>query len=179
MSESSNKSLDYLLPQKAQEISDDFTELNKILTEYKNEIFNFLYIGDDFDSKISGKLSSIKQAIKPFHILQKGYEFIQSIEGAISRNDTNIFDDNWDILKRVFDPCNTKWNVFYNYELKSDYRLSECFKFEEKEAYKIIRDEIKNFLENKKKEWIEIWFSKAHYDNVDCRRIHISFRKNT
>lgn len=164
----------------AKEISDRFLQIKNMLTKYESEIFASLDSStflEETDAKIKNELRKINGAIKPYHILKIGQDFVKAIENTIDDPCRYTFDDDRNILKKVFDPYNTYRNVFYDYKLKSDYRLDECFTWEEKEAYKIIRNAVQNFLENKKKEWIEIWFSKAYYENVDCGRIHISVKK--
>lgn len=161
MSDSINKSLAYLIPQKAQEISNNFAELKEILTQYEEQIFTSLSdIQEYFNSKIWDKLSLIKESIKPYHILKQLYEFRNQIEEEIlesKRVNEKIwyfrFQDSHNIIGEIL------YERWYDYKIKGDNRMKEFDTKEKNIAYKAIRDILQNFIDKYKKLWVEITFS--------------------
>ena len=176
------------------DLSHNLGKLQKTLDTMKEQIRDNLS-GDikEFQDQLHSYNYSIWEKIKPYNVLRTWELFIKAIDFLISSKINNLdiddmqkqifrivkysdIEDPKDFIKWVFDPCNTYWNVFYDYELKNDYRINECFSWETKKVYTIFRDEIQKLINYRKSKWVEIFFKKASYDNVDCGRIHIRRR---
>lgn len=163
MSDIINNQLSYLIPQKAQEISDNFAELKEILTQYEEQIFMSLSdIQEDFNNKVEYKRLLIARLNKSYRILKQWYEFIKQIRWEISGS-KKFNRKKWYL--RFQDTHNIIWEIlyeyWYDYKIKWDNRMKEFNNSREAEAYIAIRDALKNFIAENKKQWVEINFSES------------------
>ncbi len=163
MSDSINKSLAYLIPLQEQKLSENIIEFKEILTEYEERIFDSLYIDQEYyDVKIWNKLSLIKKSIKPYHMLKQLYEFKRQIEIWISRSKSanNKIWYFWfqDAHNSIGELLYESW---YEYKIKGDNRMKTFDTKEENMVYQAIRDNLKNFIDEYKKQWVEITFSES------------------
>jgi hypothetical protein len=106
------------------------------------------------------ELWSIRESFKPLKILQEGASFIVSMKPAIKEikeNNKQIWHsehhDNYNLLSAIF------YGYWSDLNIKKEEHIREFDNTKETEAYKTIRNELQNIVDDNEREWIVITFS--------------------
>lgn len=161
MSDSINN-IDSLRSQETERLNNSFDTLKKILPEYRSRIFTSFIDTSEYDVQIVNELWSIKESIKPFGIFKEGHSFITIIKVNIlemkktgTKSGYIRFQDTQNTIREIL------YEWWYDYEIREDNRMKIFDNPRETEAYKAIRNALQKFVDENKKQWVEITFHES------------------